>query len=174
MSPARPALLSTPFLALALVLVGCVAEAAPAQTPLTRAQACEAIGEAVAGFYDTVSPGSTTTPIAPANLPVMAGFVIPTPTCSFQVRPDPAVVPGDVFTIENFYLDYDETMTVTLAERLEAAGYKRKNPDFASWATSRLNRSYSAAVQTFSPGDGQDYSSAAAHYRLLDLTVGQN
>lgn len=172
MSHDRPALLVTPLLA--LFLAGCVAEPTPAQTPLTRAQACEAIGEAVAGFYDSVSPGSTMSPIATANLPVMAGFRIPTPTCSFEVRPDPNVIPGDVFTIENFYLDYDETMTVTLAEQLEAAGYKRKNPDFASWATSRLNRSYSAAVQLFSPGDGQDYSDAAGHYRLLDLTVGQN
>ena len=90
------------------------------------------------------------------------------------MRPDPAVIPGDVFTIESFYLDYDETMTVTLAEQLEAAGYKRKNPDFATWSTSRLNRSYSAAVQVFRPGDGQEYSSAAERYRVLDLTIGQN
>jgi hypothetical protein len=172
MRPARPALLVVPLLA--LLLAGCVADPAPAQTPLSRMQACEALGAAVADFYDTVSPGSTTSPIASRNLPVMAGFVIPAPTCAFQVRPDPAVIPGDVFTIESFYLDYDETMTVTLAERLEAAGYKRKNPDFASWSATHLNRSYSAAVQLFRPGDGQDYSAAAEHYRLLDLTIGQN
>ena len=172
MPPGRPVLLLTP--ALALLLAGCVADPAPAQTPLSQAQACDALGEAVADFYDTVSPGSTSTPIASRDLPVMAGFAIPAPTCAFQVRPDPAVIPGDVFTIESFYLDYDETMTVTLAEQLEAAGYKRKNPDFPSWAASRLNRSYSAAVQLFRPGDGQDYSAAAEHFRLLDLTIGQN
>jgi hypothetical protein len=172
MRPARPVLLVAPVLV--LLRAGCVADPAPAQTPLSRTQACDALGEAVADFYDTVSPGSTTTAIAAQDLPVMAGFTIPTPTCAFQVRPDPAVVPGDVFTIENFYLDYDEAMTVSLAKQLEAAGYKRKNPDFPSWAASRLNRSYSAAVQLFRPGDGQDYSAAAEHFRLLDLTIGQN
>lgn len=172
MRPARPVFLVAPVLA--LLLAGCVADPAPAQTPLSQAQACDALGEAVAGFYDTVSPGSTTTPIASRDLPVMAGFAIPAPTCAFQVRPDPAVIPGDVFTIESFYLDYDETMTVTLAEQLEAAGFKRKNPDFATWSTSRLNRSYSAAVQVFIPGDGQEYSTASERYRVLDLTIGQN
>ena len=172
MRPARPVLLVAP--ALVLMLAGCVADPAPAQTPLSSVQACEALGDAVAGFYETVSPGSTTSPIATQDLPVMAGFTIPKPTCAFQVRPDPAVIPGDVFTNESFYLDYDETMTVSLAQQLEAAGYKRKNPDFASWASTRLNRSYSAAVQLFRPGDGQDYSDAAEHFRLLDLTLGQN
>jgi hypothetical protein len=172
MRPAWPALLVVPLLVLALA--GCVSEPEVAETPLTPGEACAALGEAVADYYDNVSPGSTTEALDTWTLPVIAGFTIPKPTCAFQVRPDPKVIPGDVFTIENFYLDYDETMTVSLPARLEAAGFTRKNPNFATWALSKLNRSYSAALQVFRPDDGQSYSTAAEHFRLIDLTIGQN
>lgn len=171
MRRARPVLLAVP---LVLLLAGCVGDPKPAATPITPVQACHALKDAVAEFYDVASPGSTVDAIDTSALPELSGFRAPTPTCAFEVRPDPAVVPGDVFTIETFYLDYPEDMTVTLPRLLEAAGYTRKDPNFATWATSRLNRSYSAALITYAPGDGQAYSESAEHFRLLELTLGQN
>ena len=56
-------------------------------------------------FYETVSPGSTTSPIATQDLPVMAGFTIPKPTCAFQVRPDPAAEFGRGLYIANQLCD---------------------------------------------------------------------
>lgn len=171
MRRARPVLLVAP---LVLLLAGCVGDPAPAKTPITSVQACDALQDAVAAYYDKVSPGSTIAELDTFALPVVGGFTIPQPTCAFQVKPDPKVIPGDVFTIESFYLDYDETMTVTLPDRLEQAGFKKKDPNFSSWSYSRLNRSYSAAMQVFAPDDGQSYSKAAEHFRIIDLTVGQN
>lgn len=171
MRRARPVILVAPLL---LLLTGCVGEPEPAKTPLTPVEACAALGDAVADFYEIASPGSTVDELVPYELPMVGGLEIPKPTCAFQVKPDPAVIPGDVFTIESFYLDYDETMTETLPDLLTAAGFTQKDPHFLNWSASRLNRSYSAAVQIFSPGDGQNYSEAAEHFRVLDLTVGQN
>ena len=171
MRRARPVLLVVPLL---LLLSACTGAPKPAATPLTPAQACDALESAVGDFYDIASPGSTVEELPNYDLPELSGFRIPTPTCAFEVRPDPAVIPGDVFTIESFYLDYPEDMTVTLPERLEAAGFTQKDPHFNSWATSRLNRSYSAAMIVYSPDDGQAYSEAAEHFRILDLTLGQN
>ena len=171
MRRARPVLLVVPLL---ILLTGCVGAPKPAATPITPAQACDALKGAVDDFYEIASPGSTVDDIPNYDLPELSGFHIPTPTCAFEVRPDPAVVPGDVFTIESFYLDYPENMTVTLPQRLEAAGYKQKDPHFNTWATSRLNRSYSAAMIVYAPDDGQAYSEAAEHFRILDLTLGQN
>ena len=172
MRRARPVLLVVPLML--LLLAGCVGEPKPASTPLTSAEACDALKDAVGDFYEVASPGSTVEELRNYDLPELSGFRIPTPPCAFQVRPDPAVVPGDVFTIESFYLDYAEDMTVTLPDRLEAAGFKQKDPHFNTWATSRLNRSYSAAMIVYAPDDGQAYSKAAEHFRILDLTVGQN
>lgn len=171
MRRARPVLLAVPLL---LLLTGCVGEPEPAATPLTSLEACAALKTAVAEFYETVSPGSTVEELDTTHLPVVSILVVPRPTCAFRISPDPSVIPGDVFTIENFYLDYDEKMTETLPTALERAGFKQKDPNFMSWSSSRLNRSYSAAIQIFLPGDGQKYSDAAEHFRLLDLTVGQN
>jgi hypothetical protein len=171
MRRARPVLLVAPLL---LLLSGCVGEPEPAKTPLSPVEACAALKGAVAEFYEIASPGSSVDELDNFALPVVAGFRIPKPTCAFQVKPDPAVIPGDVFMIESFYLDYDETMTVTLPAALVDAGFKQKDPHFSSWSLSRLNRSYSAAMQVFLPGDGQKYSTAAEHFRLIDLTVGQN
>ncbi|HEV7743232.1 MAG TPA: hypothetical protein VGO65_12525 [Pseudolysinimonas sp.] len=172
MRRARPVLLMVPLLA--LVLTGCVGEPKPASTPITPAQACDALQDAVGEFYDVASPGSTVEELPNYDLPEFSGFRIPTPTCAFQVRPDPAVVPGDVFTIESFYLDYREDLTVTLPERLEAAGYKQKDPHFNTWAVFRLNRSYSASMIVYAQDDGEAYSEAGQHFRILDLTLSQN
>jgi hypothetical protein len=127
----------------------------------------------VTDFYDVASPGSSVTELLTYELPQMKGFTIPRPTCAFKVSPDPAVIPGDVFTIENFYLDYAEEMTVTLPERLEQAGFRRKDPNIPTWSATRLNRSYSAAVLLFQPEDGQAYSIAAEHFRVLNLSISQ-
>lgn len=158
---------------LALVLVGCVGEPEPAKTPLTHVQACAALGDAVIEYYDSAA-GSTVEEVRPYDLPKVGGFTIPRPTCAFQVRPDPDLVPGDVFMMRSFYLDYDEEMTVTLPERLEAAGFIQKDPQFQTWASSRLGRSFSAAVLLFGPEDDSPYGTAAEHFRVLDLSIGQN
>jgi hypothetical protein len=171
----RPVLLLAPVVACAvLVLAGCVAEPAPEPTTLDRAGACAALEDAVVEFYDAASPGSTVEAIPTYEMPTINKFDIPTPSCAFQVRPDPDVIPGDVFTIEAFYLNYDERMTITLPAQLEEAGFRQKNPDFNTWAASRLGRTYSAAMLIFLPGDGQAYSEAVDHFRLLDLSIGQN
>lgn len=167
----RPALLAVPLLVL---LTGCVGDPEPQPTPITPVQACSALGDAVVEFYEVASPGSTVSELDSFALPDMKGFVIPRPDCAFKVSPDPAVVPGDVFTIESFYLDYDEEMTLTLPERLELAGFTRKDPSIPTWSATRLGRSYSAALLLFQPGDGQSYSTAAEHFRVLDLALGQN
>jgi len=167
----RPALFAIPVV---LMLTGCIGEPEPAATPLTPVQACDALEKAVIAYYDTTSPGSTIEEISPDALPDFAGFDIPPPSCAFRMRPDPAVVPGDVFTIESFYLDYDEAMTQTVSESLEAAGFRRTDPKFTTWASSGQGRSYSAAMLVFAPGDGEAYSEAAEHFRILDLSLGQN
>lgn len=164
------ALVSIPLLG----LTACVGDPAPAATPITAAQACAALGDAVAEYYEVAAPGSTVEELATHDLPSVAGFRIPKPTCAFQVRPDPDVVPGDVFTIESFYLDYAEEMTVTLPQRLEASGFTRKDKNIMTWAATKLGRSYSAAMLLFTPEDGAPYSQAAEHFRVLDLSVGQN
>lgn len=172
MRRAWPALLVVPVL---LLLAGCVGGAPkPEPTPLTPGQACAALEGAVADFYDVASPGSSITELPNYDLPTIKDFRIPHPTCAFQVRPDPAVVPGDAFTIEAFYLDYDEEMTVTLPASLEAAGFKKKDPNFSTWSSSKLGRSYSAAMLLFQLGDGQAYTEAVEHFRILDLSIGQN
>jgi hypothetical protein len=170
MRRARPALYVIP---LVLLLTGCVGDPKPADTPFTTVDACAALKTAVTDFYASTSPGSTVDDVPNYNLPVVGGFSIPKPTCAFQVRPDPAVIPGDVFTIESFYLDYDETLTLTVSERLEDAGFKRPDKNFRTWSAAKLGRSYSAAMLIFAPDDGQPYSKAAEHFRILDLSVGQ-
>ncbi|HWM34643.1 MAG TPA: hypothetical protein VNR36_10440 [Pseudolysinimonas sp.] len=164
------ALLAVPLLAL---LAGCVGDPEPAPTPLTAAQACAALEDAVTEFYDIASPGGTVTAIDTYAVPEVKGFRMPNPTCAFRFAPDPAVTPGDVFTIEGFYLDYAEEMTVTLPTRLEQAGFRRAIPTIPTWSATRLGRSYSASVLVYQPGDGQAYSTAAEHFRVLNLTIGQ-
>ena len=159
---------------LAVALTGCVSEPEPAATPLTMAEACDALQDAVVEFYEVAGPGSTVTELETHELPDIKGFHIPKPTCAFKVSPDPDVIPGDVFTIENFYLDYPEEMTLTLGERLELAGYKRTDAPFSQWTVTHLGHVYSAAMLVYMPEDGQPYSEAAEHFRVLDLTIGQN
>jgi hypothetical protein len=170
MPRARPALLAVILLAL---LTGCVGDPEPAPTPITPTQACAALKTAVTDFYEVVSPGGTIAELDNFALPKVKDFTIPKPTCAFKFSPDPAVTPGDVFTIESFYLDYAEDMTVTLPERLEQAGFKRLSPTIPTWSASRLGRSYSAAMLLFQPGGDQSYSKAAEHFRVLNLTIGQ-
>jgi hypothetical protein len=175
MRRARPVLLSAPlYVAIVALLVGCVGEPDPVATPLSAVEACDALQDAVGEFYEVAQPGSTVEELPNYDLPTIKDFVIPKPTCAFQVRPDPDVIPGDVFTIEAFYLDYDEEMTVTLPQKLEAAGFQQRDPNFDTWAATKLGRAYSAAMLLFAPGDGQPYSEAAEHFRLLDLSIGQN
>lgn len=166
-----PALAVVP---LVLMLTGCVGAPAPTPTPISAVQACAALETAVVEFYEVASPNSSVTELPNYDMPEVNGFTIPFPTCAFQVRPDPAVIPGDVFTIESFYLDYDEEMTLTLGERLEAAGFVHTGSPFSTWAVSRLGHVYSAAMLIYLPGDGQAYSEAAEHFRVLDLSIGQN
>ncbi|MGE3191873.1 MAG: hypothetical protein AB7K08_00215 [Microbacteriaceae bacterium] len=168
--PARP-LVALPAL---FLLAGCVGAPAPAETPITPNEACTALEAAVTDFYDIASPGSTVTALATYAVPVVNGLRVPRPDCAFEVRPDPQVVPGDVFTLENFYLDYDEQLTVTLADRLTDAGFAHTGGEFSTYSTAKLGHVYSAAVLLFSPDDGQPYSVAAERFRILDLTIGQH
>lgn len=170
MPRSRPALLALPLLVL---LTGCVGDPEPAPTPITSIEACAALHVAVTEFYDVVSPGGMVTELENFALPQVKGYTIPKPTCAFMLSPDPAVTPGDVFVIESFYLDYAEQMTVTVPERLERAGFRRTDPQIPTWSANRLGRSYSAAMLVYQPGDGQRYSVAAEHFRVLNLTVGQ-
>jgi hypothetical protein len=165
----RSALLATLVL---LLLAACAPTPAPAPTPKTPSEACADLEDAVRDFYDVASPNSTLTVLDVSKLPEMNGFSIPRPNCSFEIRPDPAVVAGDVFTIENFYLHYDEELTQVLKERLEKAGYKRKDPAFMNWSSKFLGKFYSASVLVFLEGDGQAYTEAADG-QVLDLSVGQ-
>jgi hypothetical protein len=160
--------------ALLLAIAGCTAEPEPAATPITTVEACAALEDAVIEFYKVADPGATVTELATHELPDINGFHIPKPTCAFQVRPDPNVIPGEVFTIENFYLDYDEEMTLTLGESLEDAGFLRTNAEISQWAVTKFGHAYSAAMLVYMPGDGQGYSQAVEHFRLLDLSIGQN
>jgi hypothetical protein len=168
-SRVRHALLGLPVLAL---LAACGATPAPAPTPKTPTEACADLQDAVREFYDAASPNSTLTVLDPASLPEMNGFTIPRPNCSFEIRPDPAVAAGDVFTIENFYLHYDEQLTQTINDRLVAAGYKQKDPAFMNWTSSHMSRTFSASVLVFLEGDAHAYSEAAEG-TVLDLSVGQ-
>jgi len=165
----RTALLGLPVLVL---LAACGPSPAPAPTPKTPTEACADLKDAVREFYDIASPNSTLTELDPAELPEMNGFQIPRPTCAFEIRPDPAVVAGDVFTIESFYLHYDEKLTQIIKERLVAAGYKQKEPAFMNWSSKYLSRTFSASVLVFIDGDGQAYTEAADG-TVLDLSVGQ-
>ena len=165
----RNALLGLPVLVL---LAACAATPAPAATPKTPTEACADLKDAVRDFYDVASPNSTLTELDPADLPDMNGFTIPRPSCSFEMRPDPDLVAGDAFTIENFYLDYDEELTQIIQDRLEGAGYKQKDPAFMIWSAKYLSRFYSASVIVFMEDDGQEYSEAADG-TVLNLSVGQ-
>ncbi len=165
----RNALLGLPLLVL---LAACAPTPAPVQTPKTPTEACADLKDAVREFYDIASPNSTLTVLDPAGLPEMNVFTIPRPTCAFEIRPDPAVVAGDAFTIESFYLDYDEELTQVIKDRLEAAGYKRSNPDFMNWSSKYLSRTFSASVLVFIEGDEQPYTEAADG-TVLDLSIGQ-
>jgi hypothetical protein len=147
---------------------------APAATPISHNEACDALQDAVAEFYDVASPGSSVAALETYAIPMVNGLRVPRPDCAFQVRPDPDVIPGDVFTLEHFYLDYDEELTVTLADRLSDAGFTHTGSEFETYSVTKLGHVYSAAVILFSPGDGQPYSVAADRFRILDLTVGQN
>jgi hypothetical protein len=133
-----------------------------------------ALEAAVTDFYEVASPGSTVTALDNFAVPAVNGLRIPRPDCAFQVRPDPEVVPGDVFTLENFYLDYEEQLTVSLAERLTDAGFRHTGGEFSTYSTAKLGHVYSAAMLLFSPEDGQPYSVAAERFRILDLTIGQH
>lgn len=171
MRPAPRALAVLPAL---ILLAGCVGEPAPAETPITLTQACAAIEDAVVEFYDIASPNSSVTALDNYAVPVVNGLRIPRPDCSFQVRPDPAVIPGNVFTLENFYLDYEEELTVILADRLADSGFKHTGGDFDTFSIAKFGHVYSAAMILSAPGDGQPYSEAAERFRVLDLTIGQN
>lgn len=171
MRPAPRALAVLPAL---LMLAGCVGEPAPAKTPITLTEACAALEDAVVEYYDVASPGGSVTVLDNFAVPSVNGLKIPRPDCSFQARPDPAVIPGDVFTLENFYLDYDEQLTVTLADRLTDAGFRRDGGEFDTFSTAKLGHVYSAAMILSAPGDGQPYSEAVERFRVLALTVGQN
>ena len=168
-SRVRHALLGLPVLVL---LAACGAAPVPAPTPKTPTEACADLKDAVRKFYDAASPNSTLTVLDPASLPEMNGFTIPRPNCSFEIRPDPAVAAGDVFTIENFYLRYDEQLTQTIKDQLVAAGYKQKDPSFLTWTSNHMSRTFSASVLVFVDGDGQAYSEAADG-TVLDLSIGQ-
>ncbi len=165
----RTALLGLPVLVL---LAACAPAPAPAPTPKTPTEACADLKDAVREFYDIAWPDSTLTELDPTALPEMNRFTIPRPTCAFEVRPDPAVVAGDVFTIESFYLHYDEELTQLIKERLKEAGYKQKDPEFMNWSSKYLNRTYSVSVLVFIDGDGQAFTEAADG-TVLDLSVGQ-
>lgn len=171
MRPSPRALAALPAL---LLLAGCVGDPAPAETPITPTQACAALEDAVIAFHEVANPGGTVTALDNYAVPSVNGLKIPRPDCSFQVRPDPAVIPGDVFTLENFYLDYEEELTVVLADRLADAGFTHTGSEFDTYSVAKLGHVYSAAMILFTPGDGQPYSEAAEHLRVLDLTIGQN
>lgn len=155
-------------------LAGCTPQPKPEPTPKSVVQACADLKDAVKAYYDNASPGSTLTVLETWKLPVLHDFTIPRPDCAFQIRPDPQVVAGDVFTIESFYLDYDETMTLTVGEKLQRAGFAVKDAKFHTWATSYLGKYYSVAMLLFPPGDSSAYGEAAEHFRVLDLSIGQN
>lgn len=155
-----------------LLLAACGPTPAPEPTPKTPAEACADLEDAVYEFYDIASPNSTITALKPWELPVMNGFKIPQPSCAFEVRPDPAVLPGNRFTIENFYLHYDEELTQVLKDRLEAAGYVQKDRQVRNWSVMKLGVFYSASVLIFTDNDGQAYTEAAEG-QLLDLSISQ-
>ena len=155
-----------------LILLSACSTPEPAPTPKTPAEACDDLGDAVREFYDIASPNATITELKPGELPVVHGFMLPKPTCSFEVRPDPAVLPGDRFTIENFYLHYDEEITQVIKERLEAAGYTQREKTILNWSATRLGTYYSASMLLFLEGDGQAYTEAADG-QVLDLTISQ-
>jgi len=154
-----------------VVLAGC-GSPDPAPTPKTREEACADLEVAVRDFYDVASPNATITELRAEQLPEVHGFSFPKPSCSFEVRPDPTVLPGNRFTIENFYLKYDEELTLVIKDRLEAAGYKQKDVEIMNWSVTRLGTYYSASMLLFTDGDGQVYTEAADG-RVLDLTISQ-
>jgi hypothetical protein len=153
-------------------LAGCVGTPEALPTPKTADEACADLEVAVREFYDIASPNATITELKHSQLPEVHGFIIPKPTCSFEVRPDPSVLPGDRFTLENFYLDYDEEITLLMKERLEAAGYAQKQREILNWTATRLGTFYSASMLVFLENDEQPYSEAADG-TVLDLTISQ-
>jgi hypothetical protein len=82
------------------------------------------------------------------------------------------VLPGDRFTLENFYLDYDEEITLLMKNRLESAGFEQRNREILNWTATRLGTFYSASMLVFLDGDDQDYAQAAEG-TVLDLTISQ-
>lgn len=165
----RVALFAIPIVVL---LAACTPEPAPIATPKTVAEACADLRVAVRDYYAAASPNSTLTVLNPANLPEMNGFTIPRPTCAFELRPDPEIVAGNAFTIESFYLDYDEKLTLDVQESLEAAGYIQRDPAFYSWTSTHLSRTFSAAMLIFLEGDEHAYTEAAGG-TVLELSIGQ-
>jgi hypothetical protein len=162
------ALLGVPVM---LLLAAC-GTPEPAPTPKTPAELCADLGVAVHEYYDVASPGATIRELVSAELPLVHEFAFPKPSCSFEVRPDPSVLPGDRFTIESFYLEYDEQLTEVIKERLEDSGYKRKDPAIMNWTVTRLGTYFSASMLIFLEGDGQAYTDAADG-RVLDLRISQ-
>ncbi|MEO5921758.1 MAG: hypothetical protein ABIQ01_11520 [Pseudolysinimonas sp.] len=165
----RNVLLGLPVL---LLLAACAPTPAPEPTPKTPAEACVDLEAAVHEFYEIASPNSMITELKPWQLPDVNGFQIPHPTCAFEVRPDPATLPGDRFTIETFYVHYEEELTQVLKDRLEGAGYVQKDRKVRNWSVMKLGVFYSASMLIFMEGDGQAYSEAAEG-QVLDLSISQ-
>ena len=70
--------------------------------------------DAVREFYDVASPNSTITELKPTQLPVVHGFAHPAADLLVRGAPRPGRAARRPFTIENFYLDYDEEITLLI------------------------------------------------------------
>ena len=171
----RPLALACVVLPVALILGGCAGAAAPkpVATERTEAQICEDLGKAVKAFYKIANPGSTVTSVDLGNLPQPNGVKIPVPSCSFEMRPDPELVPGDVWTLENFYLSPKHGLVATITDSLVKAGYKPKAKNSNNYAVLRRHVYYSASILSFDGTDSQPYSKAAGG-PVLDFTIGQS
>jgi hypothetical protein len=175
----RPVMIACFALPALLLLAGCAGVSAaavdpapaPSATPKTRDEACADLLAAVTAYYDVASPGSTVEPVAVADLPSPNGVLIPPPDCSFEMRPDPEQVVGDVWTIDNFYLQPSGGLDAVISDRLTEAGYQQV-PDITSWKLRSGVTSYSAAILLYAEGDGQVYTDAADG-AVLDFIVTQ-
>ena len=169
----RQLVLACTVLPVVLLLAACGGAAAPkpTHTHKTEAQSCNDLGAAVKDFYAIANPGSTVKRIDVTELPEPNGVRIPKPDCAFEMRPDPELVPGDVWTIENFYLDPQKGLDGAIDSRLVKAGYVLK-PDTTNYSKFANHTAYSASILTFDGKDGQPYSKAADE-RVLDFTIGQ-